>query len=115
MLSNIFTSLIPIAQAANKIPVMGEQNSTVKSPIATIESLTANLVNLFLIIGGGAALLFVLLAGIQYISAGGSPEKAKTARTSLINALIGIAIFVSAYAIIRLGALIGNTVVSFLK
>ncbi len=54
---------------------------------------------------GGVAVIFVTLAGVRYITSGGSADKAKVARQGIINAVIGVVIGMSAFAIIRLARL----------
>jgi hypothetical protein len=49
---------------------------------------------------GAAAVILLIWAGIQYITAGGSPDKAKKARAQIISIVVGIIVLVSAYAII---------------
>jgi len=49
---------------------------------------------------GAIALLFFIIAGIKMIFAGGSQEKIGSARTMMVQTIIGLAIFLSAYLII---------------
>ena len=56
------------------------------------------------------AVIYLIYAGVQYITSGGSPDKAKAARAGIINAIIGIVVIVASYAIIRFGVSIGITV-----
>lgn len=62
------------------------------------------------IIAGALATIYLIWNGIQYITSAGNPEKIKSARSGMINAVIGIVIIVAAYAIIRFAISIGNTV-----
>lgn len=56
------------------------------------------------------AVLVLIWAGVQYITSGGSPEKAKKARATIINAILGIVILVTAYGILSLIlGLVGTT------
>lgn len=52
------------------------------------------------------AVAFVLVGGFQYMLSQGEAERSKNARTTIINALIGLAITLSATAIVKL---IGQT------
>jgi hypothetical protein len=61
-------------------------------------------------IGGALAVIYLIWAGIQYIQAGGDASKAKAARTSIINAIIGVVVILSAYTIIRFASSIANCV-----
>lgn len=62
------------------------------------------------VIAGGLAVLYVVWAGIQYIQSGGDAAKAKAARGAIINAVIGIAIVIAAYAFVRIGVVIGGMI-----
>ena len=53
-------------------------------------------------IGGMVAVVFVIYGGFQFILSQGEPEKHKGARSTIINALIGLAITISATAIVNL-------------
>jgi hypothetical protein len=52
-----------------------------------------------LFIGGLVAVAFVIYGGIQYILSQGEPERAKNARTTIINAIVGLIITMLATAI----------------
>ena len=80
-------------------------------------SVVSNLTNVFgkgmtalLLIGGTLAVLYLMWAGLQYITSAGSAEKAKTARGAIINAIIGIAVIVAAYFFIRIAVSLGNSI-----
>lgn len=53
-------------------------------------------------VGGLVAVGFVIYGGFQYILSQGEPENLKGARSTIINALIGLAIAISAVAIVNL-------------
>jgi len=50
---------------------------------------------------GSIALLFFIIAGIKMIFAGGSQEKIGSARTMMVQTIVGLAIFLSAYLIVH--------------
>lgn len=52
-------------------------------------------------VGGLLAVFFVLFGGVQYILSQGEPEKTKGARTTIVNALVGLVITLSAVAIVN--------------
>lgn len=58
-------------------------------------------------IAGIIAVIFVVYGGIQYTLSQGEPDRTKGARTTIINALVGLAIAISATAIVNL---IGNNI-----
>jgi hypothetical protein len=49
---------------------------------------------------GSVILLMLLIAGIQYITAGGDPGRVKLAKTRITNAIIGLFLFLMAFAIL---------------
>lgn len=51
---------------------------------------------------GSLAVLLLIIAGLQYITAAGNPEKLKRARQSILQIILGIVVLVSSYAIIAL-------------
>lgn len=74
---------------------------------------TANtILSVITLVAGVLAVFYLIWSGIQYITSTGNPEKAKSARQGIINAVIGIIIIVAAYFIIRLAISGGNTLVN---
>lgn len=53
-------------------------------------------------LGGLAAVVFVIYGGFQYLTSQGEPDKAKAARTTIINAIVGLVIVTLATAIVNL-------------
>ena len=62
------------------------------------------------LVAAAAAVAFVYLvvSGIQYITAGGDSEKATKARTGILNAIIGIVVVALAWIIIVFAAGLGR-------
>ncbi|MEK9156180.1 MAG: hypothetical protein AAB360_02650 [Patescibacteria group bacterium] len=67
----------------------------------TLEELAAQIANLFLIVAGLIAFIYLIYAGVLYITAGGNNEQAQRAQRAFINVIIGIVIIVLSYFIIR--------------
>jgi hypothetical protein len=57
-------------------------------------------INILLGLAGVAAFIFLLLGGVQWITAGGDKDALDKSRKKISQALIGLAIVFSAYAII---------------
>lgn len=53
-------------------------------------------------VAGLVAVGFVIFGGFQYLISQGEPDRIKGARTTIINAIIGLAIAISATAIVNL-------------
>lgn len=47
-----------------------------------------------------AAIVYVMLGGFKYITARGNPDKLNTAKTSIVDALIGMAVAIVATAVV---------------
>jgi hypothetical protein len=65
----------------------------------TLGLLLDRIITLLLWGAGVAAVIYLLWAGILYITAGGDEAKAGKARTGIVNAVIGIVIIVLAFVI----------------
>lgn len=88
----------------------GQPTTGNSDPVTIINSLYGDIFNILTVAAAILAVIYLVWSGIQYVTAGGSAEKAKTARTGVINAVIGIVIIVAAYTIIRIGISIGNQI-----
>ena len=66
----------------------------------TLFDAVAKVIGTLLIVAGIIAFFYLLYGGIQYMTAGGDAEKATAARTTILNAVIGIIIIVISYSIV---------------
>ena len=71
----------------------GQATNTNTSEIATILQVIFGII-------GALALLFITLSGVRYITAAGDPQRMQQAKEGIIYALVGIAIAVSAEALV---------------
>ena len=96
---NTFHQLAASGTAA--VNSCGTGNCSVDLPMvgANNGSLTSILQIVFGIIGS-VAVLIIVLAGLQLITSGGNPESAKKARETIIYAVAGLVIVVSAEIIV---------------
>jgi phage shock protein PspC (stress-responsive transcriptional regulator) len=86
--------------ANNALEGLGVAGSTAGYEDAPgVAELTANLINALLSLLGIAFLLLLIYAGILYMLASGDEEKVKKAKRVIVNAVIGLVLVVSAYAI----------------
>lgn len=108
--------LLPIVQTAHAalggIEPVGAPGSGSGDPVSAINSIYTSIFSILTLVAGALAVLYIIWAGIQYISSAGNAEKAKSARTAIINGVIGVIIVISAYAIIKIGVLVGNEIAS---
>jgi len=74
----------------------------VNSPLPrTSDSLLENIMNLVAGVLGGISVIIIIWAGTKYTLSGGDPAKTAEAKNQIIYAAIGIAIAVSAAAILN--------------
>ena len=57
------------------------------------------LLNLVYLVAGMVAVIVIILAGFSYVTSRGNAEKTKQARNSIMGALIGIVIIMSAFVV----------------
>ena len=76
----------------------GDTSSTLSGALTDIWNRAFNVIYLLL---GVAAIVMLIYAGIQYITAGGAPDKVKKARQTIVNTVLGIVILGASYAIIN--------------
>lgn len=76
--------------------------ASLTNPLATTEVSTVigRLIQALLGITGAIALLMFIWGGFQWLISGGSPEKVKKGKETLIWAVIGLAVIVGAYMLV---------------
>lgn len=86
---------------------LGGQICKVEAPTddfqAFVVQIVLNVVDIAMVAVGYIALGFILLGGFQFILSLGSSDKMAAARTTILNASIGLVIAISAVAIVRSG------------
>lgn len=96
-------------QALNSSVCKDSQKQGDKNPIAGPNGVVQRAADLIAVIGGIAAVITIIVSGIMFTTAGGAaagqragdnPTKAKNARATLTNALIGLIIIALAWAIV---------------
>lgn len=65
------------------------------------DGLLGKLIGAALTLAAIIAFAYLLLAGFQYITAGGDAAKATTARTGIVNALVGIIVILISYILLK--------------
>ncbi len=69
---------------------------------AGFTALAVKVVNVALALIGGVVLIYMLIAAIQYITAGGNESKVSEAKRALQAAIIGFIIVVAAYTLVHI-------------
>ena len=68
-------------------------------PITTLPQVFTFVINLVLGVGIAVTIIFLILGGIQYITAKGDAKAAGAARDALTNAVIGFIVVIGAFTI----------------
>ncbi len=68
---------------------------------ANFGQLVAAVTNGLLLIAGAVAVIMIIVGGIQFALSAGDDGKAKTARSIIANAVIGLVVTLMAYAIVN--------------
>jgi hypothetical protein len=83
--------------SGGQLPTAGVDVSSPEGVINVI----AQVINWALYLSGAIAVVFVIIGGYRYLTAGGNEESATKGRKSVVNALIGLVIIVLAYVIVN--------------
>ena len=96
--------------------VCGSQNSLIQDPrtklcVAAGENRNAadiitRIINYLLLFAALIAIMFIILGGYRYITSAGNAETAKAGRSTVVNAVIGLAIIILSYVIV---SVVNNT------
>jgi len=70
--------------------------------IEYLQKMLPNLIGLLFVIGAIVFLFIMLIGGIQWIASGGDKAALESARGKITNAIIGLVILLSTFAIIKL-------------
>ena len=68
---------------------------------ASASAIIITIINILLSIAGLLAVIFLIVGGFRYITAGGNEETAEAAKKTITNAIIGIVIVILAFVIVR--------------
>lgn len=78
----------------------GEEGSVFQ--FTNIGQFISNMVSLVMIAAALSSFLIFLYAGIMWITAGGNKENLQAAKDRMVNAIVGMAVTVSAYVLWRI-------------
>jgi hypothetical protein len=93
----IFNNLIQKLAITNPVIHPTEGNADeITSPLAP---LIARLWKTALILGGILLLIYLIWAALDWITAGGDTDKIKTAKSRIINGIMGVALLAASFAI----------------
>ncbi|OGE77766.1 MAG: hypothetical protein A2751_01785 [Candidatus Doudnabacteria bacterium RIFCSPHIGHO2_01_FULL_46_14] len=69
-----------------------------------LTTLLVRIINILLSIAGLVAVIFLIVGGFRYITAGGNEEAAEAGKKAIVNAIIGIVIIILSFVIVRVVA-----------
>ena len=58
-------------------------------------------INIILWVVGVAAVIVIIVAGLKYVTSSGNPSAVSSAKTTILYAVIGLVIAITAYAIVN--------------
>ena len=67
----------------------------------TVNSLLTKIINIFSVIVGVVAVVMIIVGGFRYITSGGKDEGVKTAKNTILYALIGLVVVALAQIIVK--------------
>jgi cysteine-rich repeat protein len=98
--SSFFIPEIAFAQATNTDFGVGQISSTLQLGGGNLITIASRIINVVLGILGIIALAVILYGGYQWMTASGNEEKVQSAKDTLINGVIGLAIILASYTIV---------------
>ena len=93
-------SVLGIVYAVGQGTINVSQPSTMK--VTDVGTLISGAIATAFILAGLIVFAYLVWGGLQWVTAGGDKAHIETARGRITNALVGLAIIASAYAIVRL-------------
>lgn len=72
-----------------------------KLPQANTESTFKTVIGLTFAIGGAVAVIMVVIGGFQYVLSNGDPQRAAKAKNTIIYAIVGLVVAISAFTIVN--------------
>ena len=69
--------------------------------LADLEIIVQNLIKAAIGLGGIALFIMLVIGGFKYLTSGGDPKRAESARNTLTYAILGLVLIALAYLILR--------------
>lgn len=97
--------LQPVTVSAAPVDVLQTCNN--KSKVCkgtdknTLFDIIANIINLLLWMIGIIAVIMIIIGGIRYTTSAGDPGQAKSARDTIVYAIVGLVVAIMAYGIVN--------------
>lgn len=89
------------AATTQKVDVSADCQKATKGSESRFQGILNDIINIFSIIVGIVAVIMIIFGGFKYITSAGNQESVKSARQTLIYAIIGLVIVALAQVIVR--------------
>lgn len=63
-----------------------------------LQSLIKTIVNVLIFLGAAVAVIMIVIGGMRYVTSGGDQNSVKTAKNTILYAIIGLIVMILAYA-----------------
>jgi len=73
-----------------------------KNPIFGVDGIITKVGNVISILTGVASVIMIIVGGLQYVLSTGDPNRTNSAKNTILYALIGLVVAISAQVIVRL-------------
>jgi hypothetical protein len=95
-----FGDACPSGGAGSGSTVCGTEGSNTDNTIAGSNGLIMKIVNVIALVGGIAAVIIIIIAGLRFVTSGGSSDAVAGARRALIYSVVGLVILVLARTLV---------------
>ena len=79
----------------------GNNDATSKTATDSVNNLLSTVLNLLSVVIGLVAVIMIIVAGFKYITSGGKEDSVKSAKNTILYAIIGIVVVVLAQVIVQ--------------
>ena len=93
--------LVPVEAAAQADELLQGADATGQEGGSTVEEGITGVVNVLLFLLGAVAVIAIIIGGVLYAVSAGDSSKAKTAKDTILYAVIGLIVAILAYAIVN--------------
>lgn len=77
------------------------QTTTSSNPLIGPGGVINKIVNIISIVGGIAAVIIIIVGGLEYVTSGGDPQRTNTAKNTILFAIIGVVVIALAQIIVN--------------
>lgn len=101
------TATVPVISPAKAVNPYGACDASSSSAIckgkgeSLSEGFVKPTINIILWVVGVAAVIVIIVAGLKYVTSSGNPSAVSSAKTTILYAVIGLVIAITAYAIVN--------------